>query len=103
MLEIREVLTNKEQKIFATFPTKLYQKVSQAIPDLISDEMDNFHPEKNPAYEYCKVKQFLAYKDGVEYAETGPELENNHQVQALWKYYEAKQHKRRRCFVKSLE
>lgn len=63
MLEIREVLTKKDQRIFAVLPTKMYKRVPHAIPDLISDEINNFNPKKNPAYEYCKVKQFLAYKD----------------------------------------
>lgn len=64
MIEVREVLTKKEQKIFAQFPEKLYREVPQAIPDLIMDEIDNFNPKKNPAYEYCRAKQFLAYKNG---------------------------------------
>jgi GNAT superfamily N-acetyltransferase len=64
MVEIREVTTKKEQKIFATFPAKLYKKVPQAIPDLILDEINTFNPKKNPAYDYCSVKQFLAYKEG---------------------------------------
>ncbi len=64
MVEIREVATKKEQRIFAEFPVKMYQEVPQAIPDLIEDEISNFNPKKNPAYEYCRTKQFLAYKNG---------------------------------------
>ncbi|MDF2537290.1 MAG: hypothetical protein K0S76_311 [Herbinix sp.] len=64
MVEVREVLTKKERRIFAAFHAKMYQKVPQAIPDLIVDEYGNFDPKKNPAYDYCSVKQFLAYKEG---------------------------------------
>lgn len=64
MVEVREALTKKERKIFAAFNAKMYKKVSQAIPDLIMDEYDNFNPKKNPAYDYCSAKQFLAYKNG---------------------------------------
>jgi GNAT superfamily N-acetyltransferase len=64
MVEIREVQTRKDQRIFAAFPAKMYKDVPQAIPDLILDEIDNFNPKKNPAYEYCSSKQFLAYRDG---------------------------------------
>jgi GNAT superfamily N-acetyltransferase len=39
---------------------------------------------------------------GVRGAETNPELESNTQVQAIWKHYEARQHKRRRCYLKRL-
>lgn len=43
-----------------------------------------------------------AIKNSVIKAETGPELENNLKVQALWKHYETRQHKRRRCYIKQL-
>ncbi len=64
MIEVREVKTKKERKIFAAFGADMYKDVEQAIPDIVSDEYNNFNPNKNPAYEYCRVKQFLAYKDG---------------------------------------
>lgn len=34
--------------------------------------------------------------------ESNPELEDNKQIQSLWNYYEAHQHKRRRCYIKYL-
>lgn len=37
-------------------------------------------------------------KLGVEYLETGPELENNHEVQNLWKNYNRELVKRHRCW-----
>ncbi len=42
-------------------------------------------------------------KMGVEYAETGPELETNLEVQAQWKDFETRQHRRRRCLVRDLD
>ena len=39
---------------------------------------------------------------GFEYGESNPELEVNTKVQAQWKYFETRQHKRRRCFKKEL-
>ncbi|MBS1508554.1 MAG: hypothetical protein JSS79_18095 [Bacteroidetes bacterium] len=41
-------------------------------------------------------------RNGIQFAETNPELEKNNKVQALWEYYEALQHKRRRCYIKYL-
>jgi hypothetical protein len=41
-------------------------------------------------------------KNGVRTVETNVELETNTQVQAMWKHYEARQHKRRRCYIKAL-
>lgn len=46
------------------------------------------------------IKRAIA--NGVKYAETGPELENNTNVQTLWAGFETEQHKRRRCYAKSL-
>jgi ribosomal protein S18 acetylase RimI-like enzyme len=41
-------------------------------------------------------------KNGIKYAETNHELEDNTKVQSIWKEVDAKQHKRRRCFIKHL-
>jgi hypothetical protein len=41
-------------------------------------------------------------KNGIQYAESNPELEHNTKVQSMWEYYEADQHKRRRCYIKHL-
>ncbi len=39
---------------------------------------------------------------GIKHAETNIELENNTKVQGMWKYMDKQQHKRRRCFIKTL-
>ncbi len=41
-------------------------------------------------------------KNGIEYAESNPELELNKSVQSIWQHYDAVQHKRRRCYIKHL-
>ena len=41
-------------------------------------------------------------KIGVRKIETNPELENNRLVQGQWKYFETRQHKRRRVFIKQI-
>ena len=41
-------------------------------------------------------------KNGVEYAESNPELETNMAVQMQWNYFERKHHKTRRAFIKRL-
>jgi len=40
--------------------------------------------------------------EGVKYAESGPELELNVQIQNSWKDFEYKNHKRRRCYTKPI-
>ena len=41
--------------------------------------------------------------DGIEHAETNLNLEYNIPIQNSWKYFDAIQNKRRRCFIKQLE
>lgn len=41
-------------------------------------------------------------KHGIEKVETNRELESNAKVRAQWRFYESRQHKRRRCYVKHL-
>lgn len=41
-------------------------------------------------------------KKGITKVETNPELEDNEAIQALWKNYESRQHKRRRTFRKNI-
>ncbi|MBQ7635599.1 MAG: N-acetyltransferase [Bacteroidaceae bacterium] len=39
---------------------------------------------------------------GFKYAESNVELEQNNKVSSQWQYFEVEQHKRRRCFTKTL-
>ncbi|MCP9612429.1 N-acetyltransferase [Coprobacter tertius] len=41
-------------------------------------------------------------KNGYKYAESNPELEENGKVQSQWQYFENKQHKRRRAYLKKI-
>jgi len=42
-------------------------------------------------------------RNGIRFAESGPQLETNFGINSQWKYFNTEQHKRRRCFIKSLE
>jgi GNAT superfamily N-acetyltransferase len=41
-------------------------------------------------------------ENNVRYCETGPMLETNGAVHSLWSYFEKRQHKRRRCYIKPI-
>ena len=43
-----------------------------------------------------------AAKNGIVFAESGPELETNEKVQSLWKFFKREQVRRRRCFIKEI-
>ena len=41
-------------------------------------------------------------KHNILRVESNPELETNAKVRAQWRFYEERQHKRRRCYIKEL-
>ena len=63
-VEIKEVLTKKDLVEWVRFPNKLYKDNEYFVPFLENDEIETFSADKNPAYEFCDVKMFLAYKGG---------------------------------------
>lgn len=65
-VEIREVKTKKELWRWVRFPNQLYKNNACFVPFLETDEFDTFSGsvKKNPAYEFCETRLFLAYRDG---------------------------------------
>jgi len=64
MVCVKEMITNAELREFIKYPMELFKDSSQFTPDLITDEMTNLRKDKNPAFDYCEAKYFMAYKDG---------------------------------------
>lgn len=64
MVEVREVKTKAELRKFVNFVNVMYKDVPQFIPAMYGDDLSDWDPKKNPAFEYCEAKCFLAYKDG---------------------------------------
>lgn len=64
MIEIKEVTTKKDLRLFASYPVKLYKDCPYYVPSLRSDEVDTFNPKKNFNLKENKIKGFLCYKDG---------------------------------------
>ncbi len=64
MIEIREVKTKKDVRLFATYPLKLYKNCPYYVPSLRDDEMNTFNPKKNFSLKHSVIKGFLAYKNG---------------------------------------
>lgn len=63
-ITIREVRTRKDLRRFIKFPFTLYRKNKYWIPRLWMDEWNTLDPNKNPAFEHCRVKYLIAEKDG---------------------------------------
>ncbi len=64
MIEIKEVKTKKDIKLFAQYPIKLYKDCPYYVPSLRSDEVNTFNPKKNFSLANSEAKGFLCYKDG---------------------------------------
>ena len=64
MVEIREVKSRSELKLFIQFYYDLYRGCDCAVPFLYFDEMATLRSDKNPSFECCEAQYFLAYKDG---------------------------------------
>lgn len=64
MIEIKEVTTKGDLKRFVQFYYDLYRGNDCAVPFLYSDEMATLRSDKNPSFECCEAKYFLAFKDG---------------------------------------
>ena len=61
-IRIKEVTTKKDLRIFADFPNKLYKDVPNYVPSFLGDDLSDWDKNKNPAFEYCEAKCFLAYE-----------------------------------------
>lgn len=61
---IKKITTRKELKAFIRFNYELYKDCPYAVPDFLEDMLDTFNPKKNPAFEFCDVDYFMAYRDG---------------------------------------
>jgi GNAT superfamily N-acetyltransferase len=63
-VQIKEVTTLKDLKTFVRFPLLLYKNNRYYVPNLISDDLNTFRRDKNPAYETCEARFWLAYRGG---------------------------------------
>ncbi len=64
MITIQTVETRRQLKQFIRFPNDLYKGHPFYTPYLEMDELLNLDAQKNPAFEFCDVKLFMAFQDG---------------------------------------
>lgn len=82
-ITIKEVTTPKELKKFIMFPFSLYKGNNYWVPPMLLDENKVLNKDKNPAYDFCDVKLWLAYKDDVVVGRIGGII--NHRYIEAWK------------------
>ncbi len=63
-IEIRPVETGRDLKRFVEFPFSLYRHNPYWVPPLLMDEYHTLRRGKNPAFEYCHAKYWMAWRDG---------------------------------------
>lgn len=61
---IKEVNSKNLLRKFVDFPNKLYKDVPQFVPAFYGDDLADWNSRKNPAFEYCEARAFLAYRSG---------------------------------------
>ena len=79
---IKEVMSKAERKTFVDFPNRLYHNVKNFVPAFYGDDMADWDREKNPAFEYCEARAFLAYRDGEVVGRIGAIL--SHKANETW-------------------
>ena len=60
-VDLREVETLRELRTFVTYPLALYRGNPYYVPTLIQDDMHTLRRDRNPAFDFCEARYWLAY------------------------------------------
>ncbi|MBO4519266.1 MAG: N-acetyltransferase [Paludibacteraceae bacterium] len=63
-VEIKPIQSRRELREFIEFANRLYLDCPYYCPPLFFDEMNCFHPDRNPALEVCDYQLWMAWRDG---------------------------------------
>ena len=63
-VQIKEVTSLKELKSFIHFPFELYRGNPNWVPTLLFDELNTLRRDKNPAFDHCEARYWLALGEG---------------------------------------
>lgn len=81
-VEVREVCSKAELRQFVDYPNQLYRDVPQFVPAFYGDDLADWDRSKNPAFEYCEARNFLAWRDGEIVGRIGAIL--SHKANETW-------------------
>ncbi len=79
---VREVITKKDLRRFVDYPNQLYKDSPYFVPAMYSDDIDDWDKKKNPAFDYCESRCWLAERDGEIVGRIGAIL--SHKSNATW-------------------
>ena len=63
-IDIREVRTRGDLRRFVAFPERLYARHARYVPKLVGEELAALSAARNPAFEYCEARCWMAFRDG---------------------------------------
>lgn len=87
-ITITEVKSKSERLSFVKFPIKLYKGNPYYVPSLVLDELGTIDEKKNPAFDFCEQKLFLAHKDGKIVGRIAAII--NHKANESWQQKQAR-------------
>ena len=64
MVSIVPVTTRAQLRRFVDYPNELYKDVPQFVPATYDDDLSDWDRSKNPAFDYCDARCWLAERDG---------------------------------------
>ncbi len=82
---IKEIDNNDKslKKAFVKFPIKdLYKDSPYYVPPLVMDELGTLDTKKNPAFDFCEMQLFLAYRNNKIVGRIGAVI--NHRANEIW-------------------
>lgn len=82
MVSIIEVTTKSQLRQFVEYPNILYKDVPQFVPATFDDDMSDWDKKKNPAFEYCEARCWLAMRSGEMVGRIGAIL--SHRANEKW-------------------
>lgn len=82
-ISIKEVKTKADRRVFVDYPNRLYRDNPYFVPAFFGDDMADWDKSKNPAFEYCEAKAWLAYRAGEVVGRIGAIL--SHASNEKWK------------------
>jgi len=82
-LKIEEVKSKIDLNKFISFPDQLYKGNKYRVPQLHSFEKSSLMHEKNPAFDFCDARYWLAYQDGEIVGRIAGII--NHKSNEIWK------------------
>jgi len=62
-LELREVTSKRDRRIFIFLPEKIHRGHKNWVPPIWADEKKYFDPKKNRAFSYCDTIMLLAWRN----------------------------------------